>query len=269
VVDHYDLGEEWEIAMTSVADRILAIDDLGRPHCCDAILDQNYRSPLHERYRSTRPSPLASLLGPDFALVRAEFAELRPSALSRPRAELVRILVFMGGTDPPNETTKALEGIVRAAKPEFLVDVVIGNGNPHRRAVEAACAVLQHAVLHVQTSRMANLMAAADLAICAGGSATWERCVVGLPALVTILSDNQVPIAERVADAGAHRLLGWHNALTAIDYADALTRVDVAEISRMSEAAAGICDGRGAIRVAGYLEGGSARQCEIGNGLHA
>ncbi len=44
---------------------------------------------------------------------------------------------------------------------------------------------------HVQTPHMARLMAAADLAIGAGGTATWERCALGLPALVFSLAENQ------------------------------------------------------------------------------
>src|SRR5690606_21980391 len=43
VVDHYRLGAEWERALRSIAERVLAIDDLAdRPHECDVLLDQNW-----------------------------------------------------------------------------------------------------------------------------------------------------------------------------------------------------------------------------------
>ena len=51
---------------------------------------------------------------------------------------------------------------------------------------------------------MAELMAAADLAIGAGGSTTWERCCLGLPALSICVADNQ---GRQVADAAAAGLL--------------------------------------------------------------
>jgi UDP-2,4-diacetamido-2,4,6-trideoxy-beta-L-altropyranose hydrolase len=159
------------------------------------------------------------------------------------------MLVFMGGSDPCNETCKALDGICRLGRADLKLDVVIGEANPHRSAVEAACAGLAHASLHVQTARMAELMAPADCAIGAGGTATWERCALGLPAVVTILAENQAPIAEAVHAIGALRLLGRHDSVSPADYASALDALDASALGAMSQAAAAICDGKGTERV--------------------
>jgi UDP-2,4-diacetamido-2,4,6-trideoxy-beta-L-altropyranose hydrolase len=255
VVDHYGLDIGWERAMASVADRIFVIDDIGRAHDCDTLLDQNYANPIHDAYRAAAPRGCELLLGPQFALVRPEFCAMRPVSLARKRAKVARLLVFMGGSDPLNETTKALNGIRRAEISPLAVDVVIGGGNPHVEAVQAACAHLPNGSLHVQTSRMAELMTQADCAVCAGGSTTWERCVLGLPALVTILAENQSGAARSIDAAGGQQLLGWHDALTGEDYAAALSALDAAKLHRMSEVSAGICDGRGAGRVASSLAG--------------
>src|SRR5579863_6405820 len=126
IVDHYALNETWETAMAPLADAILAIDDLGRRHACDVLLDQNYPNPLHELYRRKISVACDLLLGPHFALVRPEFASMRPASLTKPRQELSRLIVFMGGSDPLNETTKALNGVAVAAIPGLAVDVVIG-----------------------------------------------------------------------------------------------------------------------------------------------
>jgi len=241
--------------MASIAMRILAIDDIGRTHHCDALLDQNFSNPAHDRYRQAAGGARALLLGPRFALVRSEFPALRDAALARHRGEIRRVLVFMGGSDPCNETTKALEGIGTCGRADMALDVVIGEGNPHRAAVSHACTLLPHARLHVQTNSMAELMAAADLAIGAGGSTTWERCVVGLPALVTILADNQTPIAQAISAAGAQKLLGRYESLSPQDYARALNALRPEEVTYMSRIAADICDGLGAKRVAAYLSG--------------
>ena len=40
VVDHYRLGAEWERSLRPSVGKILAIDDIGRAHSCDALLDQ-------------------------------------------------------------------------------------------------------------------------------------------------------------------------------------------------------------------------------------
>jgi UDP-2,4-diacetamido-2,4,6-trideoxy-beta-L-altropyranose hydrolase len=252
VVDHHGLASEWEAAMAGVAYHVAAIDDLGRMHDCDLLLDQNYPTKLHRNYLESLPKRCERLLGPQFALLRPDFAALRPAALPRHRQSIARLLVFMSGSDPCNETTKALTGLVELDWP-VAVDVVVGAGNPHRASVERACARLANATLHVQTSRMAELMATADLMIGAGGNASWERCALGLPAIVTILAENQVQPAEALAAVGAHRLLGWHHNVSTSDYARALAEFDGPTLGAMSGAAAAICDGAGLQRVIARL----------------
>jgi UDP-2,4-diacetamido-2,4,6-trideoxy-beta-L-altropyranose hydrolase len=251
IVDHYELGTAWEGAMAALADRVFVIDDLGRRHDCDLLLDQNYDNPTHARYADIEPSGCELLLGPQFALLGPQFAALRPVSLRRRRETISRVLVCMGGSDPSNETGKILAALSQL--PRLYIDVAIGAGNPHRGAVEAACAGLRCATLHVQTSSMAELMAAADMAICGAGNITWERCALGLPGLATIMADNQASAAAAVDAAGGHQLLGWHHSLAAEDYARALHALDSTRLRRMSADAAAICDGGGVARVAERL----------------
>lgn len=253
IVDHYQLGAAWERQLAAHARRTMAIDDLARPHGVDLLLDQNFPNPLQASYRDAVPATCRLLLGPAYALVRPEFAAGRSAALARRKGQLERLLVCMGGSDAENETCKVLAGIAQSRRSNLAVDVVIGAGNPHRAAAEAACRDLPRAQLHVQTSRMAELMAAADCAITAGGSTTWERCTLGLPGLVTTVADNQVAIARAVHDARGHDLLGWYADLTPGDYARALDNLTAEHLRSMAAAAAAICDGQGAARVAACL----------------
>jgi UDP-2,4-diacetamido-2,4,6-trideoxy-beta-L-altropyranose hydrolase len=248
VVDHYGLDAGWERQTRGNA-RLFALDDLGRSHDCDLLLDQNFANPLHARYAAGAPKDCALLLGPRFALVRPDFAARRDLSLARPRDAIIRLLVFMSGADVENETHKALAGIAASRHSAAAVDAVIGTSNLNRSAIAEACAALPNVRLHVQTPHMADLMTQADLMLCAGGSITWERCTLGVPALLTILADNQLPIAQSLAKAGAHRVLGWYNQLEASHYAAALDAVTGQDLIGMSGAAAAICDGRGIARV--------------------
>jgi UDP-2,4-diacetamido-2,4,6-trideoxy-beta-L-altropyranose hydrolase len=269
IVDHYKLGVAWERAMAAVADRILVIDDLGRRHDCHLLLDQNYENPTHAQYADIEPASGELLLGPQFALLGPQFAALRPASLRRRREAISRVVVSMGGGDPFNETGKVLAGLSQLPQQHLYIDVAIGAANPHRSSVEAACAGLRRATLHVQTSDMAELMAAADCAICGAGNITWERCALGLPGLATIMADNQASAAAAVAAAGAHQLLGWHHDLAAEDYARALLAFDSAKLRRMSAAAADICDGGGVTRVAARLCANEDRTGRSLRTLHA
>jgi UDP-2,4-diacetamido-2,4,6-trideoxy-beta-L-altropyranose hydrolase len=253
IVDHYRLGESWEVAIRPSVHRLLVIDDLGRPHQCDMLLDQNLETPIHARYRERLGEETPLLLGPQFALVRPEFAALRSQALARRDGSLARLLVSFGGSDAENLTVTALAALQRAWQSQWSVDVVIGSSNPNIESVEAACRKLPQATLHVQTARMAQLMVAADCAINAGGSTTWERCCLGLPGLVTVVSDDQVAIADSVARAGGHVLVGSGAQVGAEDYVRAIGALTRTQLIRMAQAAAVICDGLGAERVAQRL----------------
>lgn len=203
IVDHYALDHRWETQLRQVAGRILVIDDLAdRRHDCDLLLDQNLYHDMQTRYAGKVPQACRLLLGPRFALLREEFRQLRET-LASPRAQVRRVLVFFGGVDARNFTGQALAALANVGPASFEVDVVLGAQHPQRAAIESLCQA-EGFRCHVQTSRMAELMAGADLAIGAGGTATWERCSLGLPTLALSTADNQT---RQLADAAAQGLV--------------------------------------------------------------
>lgn len=195
IVDHYGLDARWEQQMRSRAGSILVIDDLAdRPHDCDMLLDQNLRPHGQSDYGARVAQRTRLLLGPKYALLRPEFAAARRqrSAERVPDGCVKRILVCFGGSDPANHTATALSALAPAGAGIERIDVVIGSANPHRAAIEALIAAsLPMAVLHVQTNDIAGLLAAADLAIGAGGTMIWERACLGVPTLAFGIADNQ------------------------------------------------------------------------------
>ena len=203
VVDHYALDFSWEEKMRPWTRSIMAIDDLAdRRHDCDILLDQNYYNNLDDRYESLLPDHCLRLLGPKYALLRPEFLVERQRL--RKRDGIVRqMLVFFGGNDPSNETGKALQAIQMLGEVDIAVDVVVGAGNPHQDQIRLLCSRIPGTCFHCQIDNMAELMAGADLAIGAGGTAMWERCYLGLPSLVVIIADNQLQTVMAAAGAGA------------------------------------------------------------------
>lgn len=207
VVDHYALDKRWESALRKTAKEILAIDDIAdRHHDCDVLLDQNYYADMGTRYAGKVPAHCRLLLGPTYALLRDEFRQLREQV--KPRTGPVkRVLVFFGGVDAGNCTGRTIEVLANLGIEGLRVDVVIGAQHPHREQIESAC--LEHKFsFHMQTKRLAELIASADLAIGAGGATTWERCCLGLPALTVSLANNQTEIAKSLELLGASIYVG-------------------------------------------------------------
>lgn len=250
VVDHYALDARWESELRAIAKQIMVIDDIAdRQHDCDVLLDQNYYMDMQARYEGKVPAHCRQLLGPRYALLRDEFRKLREQI--KPRAGAVKkILLFFGGVDADNYTGLAIQALSGLDIKGIDVDVVIGAQHPHHPDIEKACASLGY-VCHVQTSRIAKLMAAADLAIGAGGSASWERCCLGLPALLVALADNQVDIAKALDSIGACVYLGTAEAADSLTIQRAITSLsDRRELlGEISNHACSLVDGMGVDRV--------------------
>lgn len=213
VVDHYGLDITWQSRVSNALDanaisRLLVIDDLAdRIHQADILLDQNFFSTdTDKRYQDLVPAYCRQLLGPHYALLGPEYAQLR--ALIPPRTELQRVLVFFGGADPDNLTGLALEALMDPLLSHLAVDVVLGHQTPHRQLVESLAKQRKYTTLHAPLPSLAALIARSDIAIGAGGVTTWERACLKLPSLVVAIASNQMPFAKALADAGHHHLLG-------------------------------------------------------------
>lgn len=250
IVDHYALDARWESALRRTAKQIMVIDDIAdRQHDCDVLLDQNFYADMQTRYIGKVPSHCELLLGPRYALLRDEFRKVREQV--KPRTGPVKhILVFFGGVDADNYTGRAIEALSGIDIPDLHVDVVIGAQHPCREQIKATCA--QHGFMcHVQTGKMAELMVATDLAIGAGGSASWERCCLGLPALLVALADNQINIAKALDLFGACIYVGTLKTASAPIMRSAIASLLSAQdkLKLISEKAFSLVDGLGVDRV--------------------
>lgn len=166
--------------------------------------------------------------------------------------------MFFGGSDPTNETAKALAAIKMLGRGDIFIDVVVGAINPWREEIRRLCAALPNVHYHCQVADMAACIARADLALGAGGTSAWERCCLGLPALTVVVAPNQVEATAALAEYGAVRNLGWHEQVTPETMAAALSEALAAPaaLRRMSEAAWRLMDGDGEA-VADIMLGGA------------
>ena len=255
IVDHYGLDAVWETEVGPVRCPVMAIDDMAdRRHVCDILLDQNLGRDAQD-YDGLVPERCHRLIGTSYVLLRPEFAAARPASLARRRtAQLQHIMISMGGADAGNATTRVLD--VLAAQKGLLdglhITVVMGSSAPHLDLVqERANTMPIPTSVRVNVRNMATLMCAADLAIGAAGSTSWERCCLGLPTMILVLADNQAPAARALSLSKAAIALGD---IRTTDWKITLKNAsrmlnDPAALSGVSEKAAMLIDGNGALRV--------------------
>ncbi len=261
VIDHYGLDAAFETGCREWARRVLALDDLpNRVHDCDILVDQTPGRGA-EDYAGLVPAQAAVLAGHSYTLVAPAFSLARSQALARrQRREAARHLVIaMGATDPGNLTARVLREMLTVNWPG-RISVLLSSRAPHMEDIRAL--VRGQADIRllpgVGAAEIAAVLAEADLAIGAAGVSTWERCCLGLPALLLVAADNQRGTAEAVANAGAGVLLGRPDDLPggAIGAAAMAVAADAGRLVRLAENAAAMCDGGGASRVAEAVEWG-------------
>lgn len=256
VCDLYRWSEPEERVFAPAARRLLVIDDLvAARHHGDLLLNQNFGADP-ARYDGLLPPGCRRLIGLDYALLRPDFAALRPAALERRRAAGPprTILVSLGLTDVGGITGRVCDALAGLAG-FTQVDVVLGPIAPSGDRVRAIAAADPRFRRHVGLDDMARAMVEADAAIGAMGGSSWERCCLGLPTLAIILADNQRPAADALAAAGVVALAGDAAALDDASLAAAIGTFldDTAQLHHLSRAAAALCDGQGAGRVADAL----------------
>ncbi len=252
VFDHFGLGAADHRRFRR--DRpAMAIDDLAdRPMAVEVLLDAGPERTAAD-YEGLAPRARL-LLGPRWALVRPPFAAARQSALARREAggEVGRVLVSMGLTDVGGITGRIVQRLL--PRTDATLDVVVGPAAPSLEALKRLSRREPRVRLHesLGAEAMAALCAEADLAVGAGGSTTWERCVLGLPAVVVVLAGNQQPGARAVAHAGAAECVDARTS----DFEAALDRSFTGLVrsperrKRMARQASALCDGQGAERAA-------------------
>jgi UDP-2,4-diacetamido-2,4,6-trideoxy-beta-L-altropyranose hydrolase len=252
IVDHYALDASWERSMRAAARNIMVIDDLAnRPHDCELLLDQNMLPDAPSRYHGKVPDSCQMLLGVKYVLLDPVYEQTARKCTVRER--LQHVLVFFGGGDAGNMTCRALREL---AGMNVTADVIIGAAHPAPDEVHALCSA-NGWTLHIQTRRMAELIAQADLAIGAGGTSHWERALLGLPSIVVTIAENQYATTQLLAELGVCHYLGRASTLPEGAVRDAVEslRTTPVGLASMSQAAFNVApDGMGCYRVTQAIE---------------
>jgi UDP-2,4-diacetamido-2,4,6-trideoxy-beta-L-altropyranose hydrolase len=233
IVDSYAIDETWEKFIHPYVNNIMVIDDLAnRKHDCDILLDQNYYIDMKTRYDGLVSSDCKMLLGPQYVLLRKEFYEVKKNLRVRD-GNIKNILVFFGGSDVTNETMKALEAIELLDRKDIKVNVVVGASNNNKGSIESFCIKKENMQFYCQVNNMAELMNEADLAIGAGGTTIWERCFLGLPAIVIAIAKNQIQICEDCKEKGYIEYLSVYEKVKAVDICQAIKRMCLGRLTEI------------------------------------
>jgi UDP-2,4-diacetamido-2,4,6-trideoxy-beta-L-altropyranose hydrolase len=202
VVDGYHFDAHYVSELQNVLS-LLVIDDNGEleSYSSELVLNQNVHARA-EMYAKRAPSTRL-LLGPRYALLRNEFTAYRNWARKVPERG-TRILLTMGGSDPKDLTPRILSALADLSIDNLQIRVVVGGSAENRSGVaEKAERFPGRVEVMSNVANMAESMVWADLAIAGAGTTCWEMCLLGVPAILVVVAENQRFIAQHLARIGA------------------------------------------------------------------
>lgn len=186
LIDHFALDCVWEKRlMSEFSITALVIDgQADRKHCADFLIDPNLCI-QPKKWTDWISQSTQLKQGFDYVPIASQF-EAKQFQI---RTKLERVLIGFGGVDNFDFTFKALTSLVDFP---LKFDVVVGKHYAKLSNLESFSEQHKNVTLHVQTNQMAELMAAADLAVGAGGTMVWERCIAYLPSILISIAPNQI-----------------------------------------------------------------------------
>lgn len=250
IVDHYQLDKKWQESVKESINKLVVIDDKpGRKLFCDILIDQNLgRKPDH--YLPFIEGDPKLLLGTKFVLIREEFRLNKERAFKRRKKfeGIKSILLTFGGSESSSSYLNIIK-VLSEIKLKNIFEVKLAPGfelqqdkysKDFLKSKKLKIRVLDNP-LNIYES-----MVTSDLCIGYAGSSSWERCILGLPALLKVKSDNQLFIAENLEKLGAAKIWKEEYELKKL-----VQKMDEKENwVKVVDASLKICDGKGTHRVA-------------------
>jgi UDP-2,4-diacetamido-2,4,6-trideoxy-beta-L-altropyranose hydrolase len=250
VLDGYHFKYDYQRALESTGQKLLAIDDYGLSGvaAADVVLDQN--PGVDESVYAGRKTGRTLLLGSRYAMLRREFKAWRNWKREVPSVAK-RIVVTMGGSDSEDITNLVLYAILQIKAVGFEVRVV-SSGAGSGSEFKALAGASEHDI-HAESAvpNMQDLMAWADLAIIAGGGTLWELLYMMCPVASFSRNAEQAKILAHPRLRGTLEYLGPAESMDSSVLRERVFWLATATGTRRGFAARGreIVDGLGADRV--------------------
>lgn len=168
--------------------KLVYIDDIYKfEYPCDLLINYtNYYKKMQYCHNQDRKM----LLGTSYVPLRPEFANFGKRFVS----EKMNSIVFLsGGADKYNMAVWFVQKVVmrnRFSKRKFVV--ICGEFSKSIDWLKKTEEKLDNLQVIVQTTEIYSIMLEADIVITAAGTALYELCACGTPAISYIVADNQI-----------------------------------------------------------------------------
>lgn len=246
-LDGYHFDAEYRHAIRGGAWRVLWVHDVG-PVAHDDVDLVVQPGPAAGGRASIGLHPTVRMAwGSRFTLIRRELNGLRqPGRPVSPR--VTRILLSFGGGDDHGMVEMCL-GVVGGLAADTHVRIL--SSGMGRSSIPIPSSLEGRVELIDNPINVAEQMLWADLAVSGAGGTCWEQALLGLPAILVAMAENQLPNALAAQLGGVARFLGSHGEVSERVVGEAVDEVIRDHLSRSEMRSRGeaLVDGKGAERL--------------------
>lgn len=192
VIDHYSIDHKFEkkLKLKNPYLKILSFDDTYEKHHCDILLNHNI-SGDKKKYEGLVPEYCELRCGKKYTLLRDEFYKEKNKTYKKTNKFI--IFIAMGGADHSNINIDILK-IIKKIKNfnNTKINIVTTTANKNIKELEKYCKNKQWIKLHINSSKIAKIMAKSDLALVTPSVTVNEVYFMKIPFIAIKTADNQM-----------------------------------------------------------------------------
>lgn len=209
ILDDYRINESYQLNLRKESLKWLQFDhkENSRPIWADIILNPMPGVHDDEFKNIIKNKKSDLLLGPDYAILRPEFANVKKKNNTKTNKT---ILVTFGGGNDYGGIIFVLSTLVPLVPSNFKFVVVSGRNNPNNKIIDEW--IVNHGTnkvdLHIDPKNLVNIFSSCDFAITAGGTTTYELDSCSLQFIIISTTSNQIEQSKAWESAGRALYIG-------------------------------------------------------------
>jgi len=194
VIDHYGIDYDFEKALKEITCvTIFVLDDTYKMHYCDILLNHNIYADS-SKYKNLVPKNCELRCGEKYTLLRDEFIKAKGKKKALTDEETKNIFIAMGGSDIAHLNSQIIKVLEKFENIE--VNIVTTTANQNLKELQLLVEDKTWVNLHINSNKIAELMAMSDLAIVTPSVTMNEVWYMQIPFIAIEVASNQRYMTE-------------------------------------------------------------------------
>ncbi len=189
IIDHYGINEAFEkqLKKQNPKLKLMVLDDTYEKHYCDILLNHNICA-NPKKYKNKVPKSCKLKCGANFTLLRDEFYQEK-NIYKKVKKSKKTIFIAMGGADTAQLNISILQILKKYS--HIQVKLVTTTANKEIKKLQNYSKNKKWINLHINSNKVAKLMAKSDLAIVTPSVTINEVYFMKLPFIAIKTANNQ------------------------------------------------------------------------------